>query len=79
MTPYPRMLLMAVCLAVNGVLHAQSVQGGDRTGAPNPGQESNTPGAPDRERPRQAPRPAATFNPSEKIGADSAVSFPVDI
>jgi hypothetical protein len=24
-------------------------------------------------------KPAATFNPTEKIGADSAVSFPVDI
>jgi len=79
MTPYPRMLLMAACLAVNGVLHAQSVQDRDRTGAPDPGQESNAPGPPDREPPRQAPRPAATFNPSEKIGADSAVSFPVDI
>jgi hypothetical protein len=26
-----------------------------------------------------AGKPAATFNPSEKISADSAVSFPVDI
>ncbi len=28
---------------------------------------------------RQPVKPAATFNPTEKIGADSAVSFPVDI
>jgi len=28
---------------------------------------------------RPAGKPAATFNPTEKIGADSAVSFPVDI
>jgi len=27
----------------------------------------------------QTPAPAATFTPSEKIGADSAVAFPVDI
>lgn len=27
----------------------------------------------------QRPAPARTFTPSEKIGADSAVSFPVDI
>jgi len=27
---------------------------------------------------RQPVKPAATFNPTEKIGADSAVSFPVD-
>jgi len=28
---------------------------------------------------RQTGKPAATFTPTEKIGADSAVSFPVDI
>ena len=28
---------------------------------------------------KKSGKPAATFNPSEKIGADSAVSFPVDI
>ena len=28
---------------------------------------------------RQSAKPAATFTPTEKIGADSAVSFPVDI
>jgi hypothetical protein len=28
---------------------------------------------------RRASKPASTFKPSEKIGADSAVSFPVDI
>jgi hypothetical protein len=28
---------------------------------------------------RQSGKPAATFTPTEKIGADSAVSFPVDI
>jgi hypothetical protein len=27
----------------------------------------------------QTSTPAATFTPSEKVGADSAVSFPVDI
>ncbi|MFV1972175.1 MAG: hypothetical protein ACC648_00530 [Thiohalobacterales bacterium] len=28
---------------------------------------------------QQPPAPAPTFTPSEQIGADSAVSFPVDI
>ena len=28
---------------------------------------------------RKSSAPAATFTPSEKIGADSAVAFPVDI
>ena len=28
---------------------------------------------------KQSPKPARSFTPSEKIGADSAVSFPVDI
>jgi hypothetical protein len=28
---------------------------------------------------RKPAQPAATFNPTERIGADSAVSFPVDI
>ena len=28
---------------------------------------------------RKTGKPAATFTPTEKIGADSAVSFPVDI
>ena len=27
----------------------------------------------------KTPAPAKTFTPSEKVGADSAVSFPVDI
>ena len=27
----------------------------------------------------KTPAPAPTFTPSEKVGADSAVSFPVDI
>ena len=28
---------------------------------------------------RPSGKPAATFTPTEKIGADSAVSFPIDI
>jgi hypothetical protein len=28
---------------------------------------------------RKSGKPASTFTPTEKIGADSAVSFPVDI
>ena len=34
---------------------------------------------PVKQSPRKSAKPAATFRPSERIGADSAVSFPVDI
>jgi len=38
-----------------------------------------TPKPPAKNGNRQSGKPAATFTPTEKIGADSAVSFPVDI
>ena len=47
--------------------------------------EEGVPAAPQQQKPpagksaKPAGKPAATFNPSEKISADSAVSFPVDI
>lgn len=72
--------LIVFCLGLSGVLHAQSGEDGGRAGMPDVDRvQATTPEPPARERPRQAPKPSPTFNPSEKIGADSAVSFPVDI
>jgi hypothetical protein len=48
---------------------------GDEPAAPD---EPSPAGAGTDDRPQAAP-PATTFTPSERIGADSAVSFPVDI
>ena len=41
-------------------------------------QAPQQPGPADSGKPK-TPAPAKTFTPSEKVGADSAVSFPVDI
>jgi hypothetical protein len=50
---------------------------------PVPGKQPDLPAAKPAEREAPAeksqPAPAPTFTPSEQIGADSAVSFPVDI
>jgi hypothetical protein len=57
-------------------VHAAPPPGG--TGADEP--DTTQSPSPDRaagEQRRQ--KPAATFTPSEQVGADSAVSFPVDI
>jgi hypothetical protein len=73
-----RLLTLFVILgsvAAAGNLHAQ----------PAADVEEGTPAQPQQQTPaagksaKPAGKPAATFNPSEKISADSAVSFPVDI
>jgi hypothetical protein len=50
---------------------------------PVPGTDKVSPPAPPPDMPpggrQEKPAPAERFTPSEKIGADSAVSFPVDI
>ena len=62
-------------MAAAGNLHAQ----------PAADVVAGTPAQPQQQKPQAgksaqpAGKPAATFNPSEKISADSAVSFPVDI
>ena len=62
-------------MAAAGNLHAQ----------PAADIAAGTPAQPQQQKPaagksaKLAGKPAATFNPSEKISADSAVSFPVDI
>ena len=69
------LLLSGWLLVVGGVLAAEPGAGGDA------GAKSDKRPA---ERPAQgsqgsARKPARTFKPTEKIRADSAVSFPVDI
>lgn len=71
-----RTLLLSVCLLVGGsTLAAEPAAGGDSgTNAekrPSAGREQGSQ--------KSAPKPARTFKPTEKIRADSAVSFPVDI
>ncbi|MGB5339090.1 MAG: hypothetical protein WBO06_08355 [Gammaproteobacteria bacterium] len=66
------------CLAATGPLYALTAQDEkDATTARETAAQKRSP--PVEQRPRQPAKPAATFRPSEKIGADSAVSFPVDI
>ena len=74
-------LILLVTLLSAGKLHALSVD----TDKPPQGDETVT--QPPETRKYQAPEktgkktaaPVSTFTPTEKISADSAVSFPVDI
>jgi hypothetical protein len=72
------LFVMLGSVAAAGNLHAQpaadTVKG---TPAQPAVPQQQTPPAGKSAKP--AGKPAATFNPSEKISADSAVSFPVDI
>ena len=69
-----------IFLVLPGLLLAGNLQAlsPDTDKQPPPGkQATQNPAAGNRS--RQTGKPAATFTPTEKIGADSAVSFPVDI
>ena len=69
---------MLGCMAVTANLHAESAA--DKSEAtPTQQTEPEKHSSPAKQAPRKAAKPATTFKPSEKIGADSAVSFPVDI
>ncbi len=76
---YIQVVLLA-CMFATGNLSAQSTAD-DRetttTQQPEPEPQQRRP--PVKPSPQQPAQPAPTFKPSEKIGADSAVSFPVDI
>jgi hypothetical protein len=74
MSPW-QIVLAALALAVAlGAARAQQPQddaeGTDGAASPAPTRAGDEP---------QTAPPATTFTPSERIGADSAVSFPVDI
>ena len=67
---------LLVCLALSSTLQAQTAE--DETTSDRPrepaGESADASG-----KPLSRLRPETTFTPSEKIRADSAVSFPVDI
>lgn len=74
----PGMVLIVICLLAGGPLHAATAQEPkDATTA----SKTNTGKAAASDKKGSGPsrKPAATFKPSERIRADSAVSFPVDI
>jgi len=71
-----RTLLLSVCLLVGGsIMAAEPVAGGDTNTKP----EKRPTAERQQGAQKSAPKPARTFKPTEKIRADSAVSFPVDI
>ena len=71
-------LMMFGSMLALGNLHAVDKQ--DDRKAPGPQETAvEKPDPPATARPRERSKPATTFRPSEKISADSAVSFPVDI
>lgn len=71
-------LMLLACLAATGQLYALSVDD-DRDATTTQQAEPAKSKPPARPGPQQSAKPEATFKPSERIGADSAVSFPVDI
>jgi hypothetical protein len=75
---YFNLLVVLGCIVAAGNLYAQQptdAAGADTTRQAQP--EERVPSV--KQGSRQPAKPAATFTPSEKIGADSAISFPVDI
>ena len=75
-----KLLVVLGCIAASGGLYAltapdeKAAATGPETAAQK---QQSSPSA--EQSPPKAKKPAASFNPSERIGADSAVSFPVDI
>ena len=78
MKHYSRLLVILSCLAACGNLYALSAED-EKEAATARESATGKRSPPAKQSPRPARKPAATFKPSEKIGADSAVSFPVDI
>ncbi len=72
------LILLLGCLAVTGGLHALAAED-EKEPVVSTETAAEKPAPPAKRSPRPARKPAATFTPTEKIGADSAVSFPVDI
>jgi len=67
--------LFAACMLASGMVRAQPAEDTGEGMRPQPQQRT-----PPATQPAQsAGKPAASFTPSERISADSAVSFPVDI
>jgi hypothetical protein len=78
MRRYSGLVVMLACMAIDTNLYAQQATDAAAAGTTQQAQpEKHVP--PAGQDSRQAAKPAATFTPSEKISADSAISFPVDI
>jgi len=73
-----RFSLLLCCMLASVNLCAQSTND-DSTAAAQPPPEPVTGSEPVVQRPQPSNKPAASFRPSERIDADNAVSFPVDI
>lgn len=72
------LVLILSCMLVCGSLYALAAKDEKETAnSRETADEKNRP--PVKQRSQKPAKPAATFKPSERIGADSAVSFPVDI
>ncbi|MGB5261281.1 MAG: hypothetical protein WBO34_12260 [Gammaproteobacteria bacterium] len=77
---YSRLAVILACIAASGSLYALTAPD-DKAAATDRDTDAQEqkPDPSAKQNPRKAKKPATTFNPSERIGADSAVSFPVDI
>ena len=80
MMRYSTLAVFLVSLAASGTLYALTAQDEktattDRETAAD--KQKTAPSV--KQTPRKTKKSATTFKPSERIGADSAVSFPVDI
>ena len=70
------LLPLTLCLLLPGILFAATPT---EENSPSTKQQTPQQEMPAGNSTPQRPAPAPTFTPSEKVGADSAVSFPVDI
>ena len=61
-------------LLLSGALMSSDTRAAESPQAPAPPSEESEP-----EQPKRSEEPLETFVPSEKLPADSAISFPVDI
>ncbi len=67
---YPLLSVLLLC----GALMSSDTRAAQSPEAPSPPAEESEP-----QQPKRSEEPLETFVPSEKLPADSAISFPVDI
>jgi len=68
-------VLLTASMLLTGTLFAAAAEDSN----PDAEQQAPQQAKPDDSGKPKTPAPAKSFTPSEKVGADSAVSFPVDI
>ena len=77
---YSRLAILLLSITASGTLYALTAQDGTAAATDQEAAAPKQKPAPSaKPRPQKTKKPATTFKPSERIGADSAVSFPVDI